>query len=535
VGGGITGVGVARDAASRGLKVALVEAGDFASGTSSKSSKLIHGGLRYLETFEFKLVFEALSERSFLMKSVPHLVRPLPFILPIYSTDRNGMFKISLGLWLYDLLALFRAPGFHKRLSRKQLLEILPNLQSENLVGGFQYYDASMWDDVLAVENARSAHQFGAHVANYVKAERPYWQDQQVRGFWVKEQTDPNADEFLLKAKRTVVCGGPWTDIIAETLARDSGQKWTPWLAPSQGVHLIFDKKRLSVPAAMVMSHPNDGRIVFVIPRNDFGQGVVIVGTTDGPSPENPKDLCVQKADVDYILALLARYFPELKLTQADVLSSYIGVRPLVGEIAASRTSKLTLQKVSREHHIGRGPGGVVFVAGGKYTTYRTMAIEIVDEVLKEWKKDLALGNTPQIPQISSSKTRVQLLDDPKEIEQSKEMSATLPESLKSRYGLQSTVLQSLREETNLESPDGFPWIEATFKFGLRYEMVTCLEDFFFRRMPLYLCRKDSGLPWAELLVKIWARELGKTQEQALMELHKLSSAIGREDRWRKS
>jgi len=175
VGGGITGASVARDAQSRGLNVALIEKGDFASGTSSASSKLIHGGVRYLENFEFKLVFEALSERTHLLKTSPNMVRPLPFYLPVYETDPRGKIILSLGLWLYDLLALFRAPGFHKRFSKKQMLKEMPALKPEGLTGGFMYYDASMWDDVMVVENAHAAYDLGSTLANYVEGISPIW------------------------------------------------------------------------------------------------------------------------------------------------------------------------------------------------------------------------------------------------------------------------------------------------------------------------------------------------------------------------
>ncbi len=173
VGGGIAGAAVARDAVSRGLKVALVEENDFAFGTSSASSKLIHGGLRYLENFEFKLVFEALSERAHLLRTTPNMVRPLKFYLPVYKTDPRGKNILSLGLWLYDTLALFRAPGFHKRLSREQMIAEVPGLKTEGLTGGFIYYDASMWDDVMVVETARAASAGGAAVANYVSILEP--------------------------------------------------------------------------------------------------------------------------------------------------------------------------------------------------------------------------------------------------------------------------------------------------------------------------------------------------------------------------
>ena len=409
IGGGITGAAVARDATSRGLKVALVERRDFAFGTSSRSSKLIHGGLRYLQNLEFGLVFEALSERSFLLKTAPHLVRPLSFYLPVYKGDSHGRGLLSVGLWLYDLLALFRTPEFHQGISRKKLLSQIPFLKSEGLRGGFRYHDASMWDDALTIETLRAAQQGGAAVANYIEAVKPIWNDGVISGFIVRDceksdGPDGPRSEWELKAHRTVLCVGPWTDELGQGLS----ESWETWLKPSKGVHLIFDHKRIPIPGAMVMSHPTDGRISFVIPRTDYGQGVVIVGTTDGPTHQDPEKAQVEKEDVQYLMDLLTRYFPDLNLTHDDILSAYVGVRPLMDENQVKKASEdsRVLQKVSREHHIDRGPGGTVVVAGGKYTTHRIMAQEIVDFALKAWKEDALKIEGSFFPaSISSSKT----------------------------------------------------------------------------------------------------------------------------------
>ena len=334
IGGGITGAAVARDCVSRGLSVALIERRDFSYGTSSRSSKLIHGGLRYLENFEFKLVFEALSERALLLKTVPHMVRPLPFYFPVYEGDRTGRPILSLGMWLYDLLALFRTPGFHRSLSKKKFLKEIPFLKSEGLKGGFQYYDASMWDDVLGVEILRSAAHAGAAVANYVEATQAIWIDGKIKGF--RFQDLENGQEGQISAEKVIICVGPWTDEIGESLSKGSPTspvQWKKWLAPSKGVHLIFDLKRLSLPGAMVMSHPEDGRISFVIPRPDFGSGVVIVGTTDGSTPSDPDQAVISKGDIEYLLALLNRYFPRLHLTEKDILSAYVGVRHGISQV----------------------------------------------------------------------------------------------------------------------------------------------------------------------------------------------------------
>ncbi|MCM2279440.1 MAG: glycerol-3-phosphate dehydrogenase/oxidase [Oligoflexia bacterium] len=544
IGGGITGAAVARDAASRGLSVALVEREDFASGTSSRSSKLIHGGLRYLENFEFGLVFEALSERAFLLRSAPHLVRPLRFFLPVYQGDPNGRFILSMGLWLYDLLALFRSPEFHKYHSRRELLGLVPFLRKEGLRGGFRYYDASMWDDALTVETARAASALGAAVASRVEAVAPLWTGERITGFRVRDMEGAQG-EIELEAGRVVACGGPWTDELGLRLAEGKGPAWNPWLSPSKGVHLLFDLKRVPVPGAMVMSHPEDGRISFVIPRPDFGAGVVIVGTTDGPSPPDPSKVTVERADIDYLMRLLNRYFPELRLTDSDILSAYAGVRPLFGESVSEHGTQTgdarakpdqpgkALQKVSREHHIGRGPGGSVIVAGGKYTTHRTMAEEIVDFTLKEG---------PVLERIGRSATKVAVNPAvmPEAVarcqEEARQKGVELPPELLARYGADALSIAELERSAGgtTGDPEGFPCLAAQLRHSIRQEMSLHLEDFYLRRIPLAATRTDRGEPWAERLVRVWAEEFGVGAEEARRELARLRAALDRESEWRK-
>jgi glycerol-3-phosphate dehydrogenase len=553
IGGGITGAAVARDAASRGLKVALVEKNDFASGTSSRSSKLIHGGLRYLENLEFGLVFEALSERAFLLKSVPHMVRPLKFFLPVYQGDAHGKGILDLGLWLYDLLALFRTPGAHRRLSRRRLEKEIPFLRRDGLQGGFSYFDASMWDDVLAIETLRAAQQDGAAAANYVEAVAPVWTGDQISGFRLRDHESSRV--FELKASRTIVCAGPWTDEVGPKLSEKSGKPWTPWLTPSKGVHLIFDLKRLPLPGALVMSHPADGRISFVIPRPDYGSGVVIVGTTDGPTPAKPENAEIESSDVSYLMELLNRYFPDLKLTTSDILSAYVGVRPLVGPGAAqelhagdaSGNAVPSLAKLSREHFIGDGPGGTVVVAGGKYTTHRTMAAEIVEHALKSWKSASARGVLSAPPENLTRSRIDRPINSAVTPEVLESYGKTLisrglqvPKALLTRYGAaaQEVMDQAERMSTVNEDPDGFPALAAQLVHTMRTEMVVHLEDFYWRRQPLVLARADHGLPWAEELSQVWARERGyegaEAAQAAAAELLRLRANIAHEMRFKR-
>ncbi|MEK6578395.1 MAG: glycerol-3-phosphate dehydrogenase/oxidase [Bdellovibrionota bacterium] len=532
IGGGITGAAVARDAASRGLKVAVVEKNDFAFGTSSRSSKLIHGGLRYLENFEFRLVFEALTERALLLRTAPHMVRPLPFYFPVYEGDPHGKGIIAMGMWLYDLLALFRTPGAHKNLSRQGLLDLIPFLRSEGLSGGFRYYDASMWDDALAIQTLRSAHEMGAQVANYVEALNPIFEGERISGFRCKdlEALSSAVAEFDIKARRVILCAGPWTDRVGSRLS----SAWKPWLKPSKGVHLVFDIKRIPVPGAMVMSHPEDGRISFVIPRPDFGAGVVIVGTTDDPAPQDPDQLGIEKSEVKYLMRLLHRYFPILNLTTGDIVSAYVGIRPLMDTGAA------TLQKISREHHIDLGPGGTTIVAGGKYTTHRMMGKEIVDFTLKDWRRASGQNKGPAFPLgLRKSETRSPVFYKalPKAVAEARakgiKSEHKIPEELFSRYGADAIAVADL--DSNSTFPVGLPLLAAQLKYTIRNEMVMHLEDFFIRRVPLFLSRSDHGLPWAEVLSKVWASELGKGEKETLAEFERLRAEFDRRNEWKKS
>ncbi len=559
IGGGITGAAVARDAASRGLKVALVERDDFASGTSSASSKLIHGGLRYLENFEFKLVFESLSERAHLIRTQPNMVRWLKFYLPVYESDARPMGLISIGLWLYDLLSLFRAPHFHRRLSKERILKELPKLSPKGLVGGFTYYDASMWDDVMCVENARAAHDLGAAIAPRVEALEPIWDDlggeYRIGGFRCLDRESGGTIE--VRAKRTIICGGPFTDLLGEILLkgaptseakqyRGKSGHWRHWLKPSRGTHIVFSKERFPVAGAMLLSNIEDTRVSFVIPREDFGPGVVIVGTTDAESPPDPSDVRAEDVDVAYLLRLLDRYFPELKLGPSDILAKYVGVRPLMdpkfGHDGAEGGGSLAT--VSREHHIDRGPGGTTIVAGGKYTTHRTMALEIVDQALAFWTEDFWRDHADRLPPWHQARTETSTnpavtgeavsafrAETASAVKSGKVDPVTLEELIE-RYGADARDILELHEKypESGPSPEGFPYLEAQLRHGIRKEMVLRLEDFYFRRLPLYLCRKDHAEEWIEPLSRVWADELGKTEAGRQDEGSSLRAAITRRD-----
>lgn len=541
IGGGITGAGAARDAASRGLKVALIEKHDFAFGTSSRSSKLIHGGFRYLEQFEFGLVHEALSERTHLLESIPHLVKPLLFYLPTYKWSRLSKSFLDLGLWVYDILALGKAKKFHRRLSKSKILKALPFLEKKDSTGGLLYSDALMWDDIINVDNLRSAQDLGATVANYVEAINPIWENDQIKGYEVKDLENPDQENISIHAHKVIFCGGPWTDLLGEKTTSN----WKPWLSCSKGIHINFPLEKFPIKEAVVMATKEDGRFSFAIPRPDYGPGITIVGTTDGPSPKEPEDIKFTKEDIDYLFDLINLYFSKLNLKKSDLISAYAGLKPLINpalghdeDVDLSR-----LQDVSREHHIDTGPGGVVIVAGGKYTTYRTMAIEIVDFTLKEWRKDAIHEKIDYYPRnLKESNTKIPLFPQglPENVElaleQAKKEKIELPKKLIENYGADALVIYGISQNhpsRSSEDPDGFPLIEAQLRYHIRNGMVIHLDDFYMRRQPLYMARKDHTLPWAENLSHVLAEERNLSEDQRKKELDRLQEKIEYFSQWK--
>lgn len=371
IGGGINGAGVARDASARGMRVALVEVRDFASGTSSKSSKLIHGGIRYLENMEFKLVFEALNERTKLFEMAPHLVHPLRFMIPLYEESRVGMFKMGLGMWLYDALSLFQTPEMHERCDDKETLARMPSLRAHHLVGSYIYSDAYMDDDRLVLETLRAANENGALCANYVSASGAVFsKDGSISAISCEDQV--SGEKFEIKAKHVISSVGPWTDQLGESLFKD----WKKILRPTKGVHLTLRKDRLPLSSAVVMGAEKGNRIVFGIPRHEM----IIIGTTDTDFKESPENVTATAEDIQYLLDITEQYFPGAKVTAKDIIASYAGVRPLVND------GSQTEGKTSREHTILSDPRGVTFVAGGKYTTYRLMCEQTVDKALESFQ-----------------------------------------------------------------------------------------------------------------------------------------------------
>ncbi|HEX5547196.1 MAG TPA: glycerol-3-phosphate dehydrogenase/oxidase, partial [Ktedonobacterales bacterium] len=369
IGGGITGAGVALDAAARGYRVGLVERGDFASGTSSWSTKLVHGGIRYLPEFDIALVREALIERGRLLRNAPHLVQPLAFVLPLYDISRHPVglpiappfglglgFILDAGLWVYDVLAGKENVGEHRRLSREQTIERAASLVPDGIKTGYIYYDARTDDTRLTMTVLRTAVAHGAQIANYVEATHFAHEGARITGVWVRDTLTPATDEWLIRARHIVNATGVW----AEQTERLAGEAPGLHIAPSKGVHLVFERATLGIDEeAIVLPETEDGRIIFIVPW----QSRALVGTTDTPVRDIERPVATD-GDVNYLLHHLNRYLRR-KVTRDNILTSFAGNRPLL----RVRRGASKLARLSRSHEVVESDAGLISVSGGKMTT----------------------------------------------------------------------------------------------------------------------------------------------------------------------
>lgn len=382
IGGGITGCGIARDAALRGLHVVLLEMNDFASGTSSRSSRLVHGGVRYLEHGYLHLVFEASAERRRLLRLAPHLVRPLKFTWPVYRGARVPLWKLIAGLALYDLLALFRNVGRHRLLSAGWMKRDQPNVRAEDLVGGATYYDAATDDARLTLAVALDARSHGAVLLNHTRVERLVIDHGLARGVEARDVLTDEVRSF--RAPMIVNATGPWSDRIRGL----EGAAGPTAVHGSKGVHIAVPRGRIGNRGAFTLLHPDDGRVMFVLP----GETHAIIGTTDTFTSASPDAIRASEADVAYLLAATNHFFPRAMLQRDDVVSAWAGVRPL----AASDTNDPG--SASREHTIAVTPAGVVTITGGKLTTFRVMAEQAVDRALRSANLPFRRSRTATTP-----------------------------------------------------------------------------------------------------------------------------------------
>ncbi|HEY2814231.1 MAG TPA: glycerol-3-phosphate dehydrogenase/oxidase [Acidimicrobiales bacterium] len=508
IGGGITGAGVALDASSRGLRTALVERDDFASGTSSKSSKMVHGGLRYLQNGDVRLVYEALAERQRLRRNAPHLVKVLPFLIPIFSKDGliNPKVARALGsaMWMYDVTGGARIGKLHKRLKPAQALEYMPTLPADRLAGAYLYYDARADDARLTLTIARTAAlDFDAVVANGCRVVELIKQgsDGRVAGATV----EAGGESFDIRAASVVNATGVWADDVR---ALDEGVHPNS-LRPAKGIHITVPWSKVRNTIAVVAPVPKDKRSAFVVPWADFDREpqFTYIGTTDTDYDGSLEDPQCDRADVEYLLRAINGSVTT-KLTESDVLGTWAGLRPLVKSAASGRTADL-----SRRHQVARSASGLVTITGGKLTTYREMAADTVDEVMH------TLGDAAKHASRRSRTRRLHLRgSDGYETLQSSTTSAassanaSVMSHLLDRYGDEAPVVLALTDDDpRLADPlvPGLPYLRAEAVYAARHEMARSVDDVLSRRTRARLLAREQSAAAAPDVAGLLAAELG--------------------------
>lgn len=505
IGGGITGAGIARDAAMRGLQVALVEQDDFASGTSSRSSRLVHGGVRYLEHGQLGLVFESSRERRTLLRTAPHLVRPLSFTWPVYKGARLSRWKLAAGLTLYDALALFRNVARHARLSARQVVTHEPALRQWGLVGGAQYWDAATDDARLTLATARSAMAEGAVVVNHARVVGFVRDAGRIAGALVENVRE--GATMAVRARVVVNATGAWSDRVERLADPASASR----VRGSKGVHVSVPRERVGNASAVTLTSPQDGRVMFVLPAGAF----TIIGTTDTFDDVPPEDVRATADDVDYLLAAANHYFPDAHLSLADVVSAWAGLRPLA---AAAHTAS-DPGSTSREHAIDETEPALVRVTGGKLTTYRAMASQVVDTA-----QNILTGFTTRSGTAERALMGGDLRDVDAEIDVAFDVvgDANLARRLVHAHGSEWRHVWALTQvDPSLRGrimPDA-PYVLAELAFAVGEEMALTLGDLLIRRTPLAFETVDHGRSAARLVLGRVAGWLGWTDVQAAEEL----------------
>ena len=531
IGGGITGAGAALDAASRGLRVALVEARDLASGTSSRSSKLIHGGLRYLEQLDFKLVYEALRERDLLVsKLAPHLVKPVSFLYPLYKKVVERPY-VGAGLALYDAMEGTRRPvPHHRHLTARGALRLAPALSPERLAGAMRYYDAQVDDARHTLTVARTAAAHSAVVATRVSAVGLVRGPDGVRVAGARVRDEETGHSFDVHAEVVVVCAGVWTDLVHELAGVRAGYR----VRMSKGVHIVLPRSAVQADTGMIVR--TEKSVLFFIPWGERW----IVGTTDTDFTGDRAEPVATQEDVDYILTAANRVLVR-PLTRADVISVYAGLRPLVeaaGEVngskaaakAAAKGGKPTT-KVSREHVVDVPVPGLASIAGGKFTTYRLMARDVVDAAVADFDRPVPASVTEQVPLLGADGLAA-VQAGAGRLAEDYRVPRALVEHLLSRYGtLAGEVLDLIRADPALARPlsEGFPYLRAEVVYAVTHEDALHVEDVLMRRIRLSIESADSGTGVAAEVALIMGRLLGWSRRRRAAETRRYLELIAAE------
>lgn len=532
IGAGITGAGLAMDAALRGLRVALVEKRDFASGTSSRSTKLIHGGLRYLEHFDFALVREGLRERAILAKTAPQLAEPFPFVIPIYQNARRNYdrpFKMRLGLWLYDLLAGRYNFARHRRLNRDEALNLAPQLDPQGLKGAFLYYDAVTNDSRLVIEVIKAARAQGAEIANYVRGVH-FLKDQAGRVSGARLRDEFTGAEVDCNARIVINATGVWMeDTIKLSGPNGPNGEAAPMekhVRPAKGIHVTVSADRLKVSAAWLIPSLSGHRFYFIVPW----QGRVNIGTTDTDYRGDKDHPRAEAEEVNEILGAINAYFPAARLDPSDVISSWAGLRPLITDARATDTTA-----VSRKEEIFETGDGLISIGGGKLTTYRFMAEQGVDFAVKRLRErfniqaksestvNASIGGAPSLAESARlaeqlSRTENLPLD-------------TLRHLIRDYGADHRRLIELMREDERLREPivASLPYVLAEIVYAARFEMAMTLADALTRRTRLAMLAGRDAVSRAPIVAELMARELGWSAEETEWQIAQFLDEFERE------
>ena len=514
IGGGVNGVGAALDAASRGLKVALIEAQDIAAGTSSRSSKLIHGGLRYLEQYDFKLVREALHERELMVSTLcPHLVKPVGFLFPLTEKLKERTY-VGAGLALYDALRGFqRSLPWHKHLSQRQINEIAPSLRHDLVTGAIKYFDAQVDDARHTMAVARTAARHGALIATQVSAESLIREGKRVVG--VNALDLASGKKIAIKAGATVMCAGVWSDQLHERFELTPGYNVTM----SKGAHIVVPGSAIKSDAGIIIKTPVS--VLFLIPWGDKW----IVGTTDTPYEGDRAEPFATQEDVQYILDQANRVLKP-KLRAKDIIGVYAGLRPLVANKKSATTTKL-----SREHTVDRPAPGFVSIAGGKYTTYRVMAEDVIDRAVLELRRVTKDSVTEKLPLVGA--------DGYFALEQQKERIAlengltveTVTHLLNRHGSLISEILMIIKEQPKLAKrlDSDLPYIQAEIIYAVSHEGAQSVDDVISRRTRLSFEATNHAVHLAEEVAALISPVLGWSAKDRKASIAQYLEMVARE------
>ena len=496
IGGGATGCGIAVDAASRGLKVALVEKNDLAEGTSSKSTKLVHGGVRYLEAAvknldraQYNLVKEALHERGLFLKNAPHLAHPLPLITPIYNWFEVPY--VYAGLVMYDLLAGRLGLGHSKLISRAEALRRFPMLKADGLKAGVVYYDGQFNDARMAVSLARTAERHGATVLSHAEVVSLEKTDGKLSGARVHDTL--TGEEFIIQARGIINAAGPFVDRIRQM---DDAQA-APILKAASGIHIVLDGRFAPPDTGLLIPKTEDGRVLFILPW----QGHALVGTTDSPAEimDHPQ---AKEEEIAYVLRHINKYF-DMGVTRQDVSSVWCGLRPLIQADPSANTAQLV-----REHLLMESNAGLISMAGGKWTSYRKMAEEAVDQAVKSFNLTHAGPcRTENLPIVGAEHFAPAARD---ELASEMGLPGDVAEHLHKTFGDEAGKVAALAHtgfEARLHA--AHPYIEAEVVFAARHEYAQRAIDVIARRLPLALVDLVAAKTVLPRVIDIMAKELG--------------------------